>query len=159
MTSMKFFERKGKVVRVCLGTLWFVAIGIGLVACKPGGAPPPPGKVNLEYVETSKSEVIFILANGSSKTLSIRGRRTLSLGVQPWTSDTGIECETIPSKGSEEDPIGLGDGNPVIFKISPGEQVRLTIPTTLPQRFKGGHCRLSLLLQDGRIIGPTDFQP
>ena len=159
MTSLLVIQRKRNVALSCLRTLWLITIGIALAACTPGNAPPLTGEIKLEYVRASKSDVIFMLSNESGRTLSIRGGHTLFLGIQPWTSDTGIECEAIPSKGSEEDPIGLGDGNPVIFKISPGERARLTIPTTLPQRYKGGRCRLSLMLQDGTIVGPSEFQP
>ena len=33
------------------------------------------------------------------------------------------------------------------------------IPTRLPNRCKAGNCRIRLALQDGTIIGPSDFSP
>lgn len=134
-------------------------IGIALVACKP--APPVvlSGQPSLEYLGMSRSDISLILTNGSNKTISVRGGRTMFSGIRILTGDSSIECDAVPSKGSEEDPIGLGTGNPIVFNISSGEQTRLTIPTTLPQRYKGGRCRLRLVIKDGTVVGPIEFHP
>ena len=115
------------------------------------------GKISLQYTGSSKSDVSFSLKNGTSKAVFVRGGRTLSLAIEAW--DSGFECEKIPHTVPEDEPIGFSDGRPTIFKISPSERIRLVIPTTFPQRYKGGLCRLNLMLHDGTIIGPCEFRP
>lgn len=146
---------RGNLLASCLGAI----IGIAIVACKPVPPPALSGQINLEYLGMSTSDISFRLSNGSNKTISVRGGRTVFSGIRIWAGDSSIECEAVPSKGSEEDPIGLGTGNPIVFSISSGEQARLTIPTTLPQRYKGGRCRLRLVLKGGTLVGPSEFQP
>lgn len=130
-----------------------------LVACKPTDSHLLSGDISLEYLRSSKSDVTFRLINGTGRTIYLRGSHLLSLAIEPWAGDTGLECEAVPYAGSEEEPIGFGEGTPAIFKISPGETIRLVVPTGLPQRFKGGRCRLKVRLQDGTIVGPSEFQP
>ena len=134
-------------------------LGVAQVACKPTGTPAASGGIVLEHVSTSESDIVFVLINGSDRTIRVRGGRTLTLAVRPWPGDTGVDCTSDSPFRMEEEPIGFAYGNPGSVEVAPGERVRLKIATELPHRHVGGHCRLKLILQDGTVVGPTEFQP
>jgi hypothetical protein len=144
-------------VKILLTVCWCITIVAGLTACERQESDPLSGEISLQYTDSSKSNVSFSLRNGTSRAIHIRGGRTLSLAIEAW--DAGFECERIPHTVPEEEPIGLSEGRPTIFKVSPGERARLVVATTLPQRYKGGLCRLKLMLQDGTVVGPFEFRP
>lgn len=153
-------QRKGGCTALVKGLLtvyWYVVVAATLTACEPRASSSLSGGISLQYTDSSKSDVSFSLKNGTNRTIYLRGGRTLSLAIAAW--DAGLECERIPHTVPEEQPIGLGDGSPTIFRVSPGAQVRLVVATTLPQRYKGGLCRLKLMQQDGTVIGPFEFRP
>lgn len=155
-----FTQRKGGYIASVKGFLsvcWYILIAATLTACEPKASGSLSGGISLQYTDSSKSDVSFSLKNGTNRTIYLRGGRTLSLAIAVW--DAGLECEGVPHTVPEEQPIGLGDGSPTIFKVSPGSQVRLVVATTLPQRYKGGLCRLKLMQQDGTVVGPFEFRP
>ena len=152
------FNRQTIYIRL-LTMCWIAAFGTILGACKARVAPPPRGQLTLDYIGASPSDVTFTLGNGTSQPVFIRGSHTLSFAIQTWGGDTGFECEASSRQVPEEEPLGFGEGKRAAIKISSGEQVRLIVATTLPQRYKGGHCRLRLRLYDGTLLGPKEFQP
>lgn len=127
-----------------------------LLGCQPTEAPAA-GRISLKLHRMSDSDVTFLLANGLDSAIYVRGNRTLSLAIRTWPRDTGIECEA--GSKSEEESLGFAHGKATDFEVSPGEQVRVVVPTTLPQRYKGGVCRISLSLRDGPLVGPIEFHP
>ena len=137
---------------------WLTIIG-ALVGCMPSEAPPTPGRVSLEFDGMSDSEVTFRLANGLNRAIYIPGSRTFSLAIGMSPYDTQIQCEGIQYERSEAALFGFVHGKSKFIEVSPGKRVKLFIPTTLPQRYKGGRCRLELVLKDGTIVGPSEFQP
>ena len=149
--------RGGIAVKSVLTTCCCVAIGSTLTGCERKESLPLSGEISLRYTHSSKSDVSFSLQNGTNRAIYIRGGRTLSLAIEAW--DAGFECERIPHTVPEEEPIGFSEGRSSVVKVSPGQQARLVIPATLPQQYKGGLCRLKLMLQDGTVIGPFEFRP
>jgi hypothetical protein len=136
-----------------------VAMGVVLVACRPNDGAPASGRIVLEHIATSESDVMFSLINETSRAIYLRGSRTVTWAVRTWPGDTGITCESNPPGRMGEDPIGFAHGTPGQIEVSPGDRVRLKIGSTLPQEYKGGRCRLTLRLQDGTAVGPAEFQP
>ena len=150
------------------GTLAFSAsaafgaaiVGLAVGACKPANAPSLSGQVSLEYVKSSDDEVTFRLRNESAQSIGFRGLgRTLSWAIRGWPGDTGFECEPTPGSATDEDPLGLADGNPGTYEVAPGEQVTMVIYTTFPQKYRGASCRIVQRLLDGAIVGPIGFRP
>lgn len=136
-----------------------MAICLVLVACGAREAPPASGRIIMEYVDISESDVIVRLVNGSSSAIYVRAEYALSLDVVTWPSATSISCESIPPGLMIENPLPLADGASRRIQVSPGDHVRLKIITGIPQQYKGGRCHLTLRLDDGTAVGPIDFRP
>jgi hypothetical protein len=122
-------------VRSLLTVCWCATIVSALTGCERKESGSLSGQISLQYTDSSKSDVSFSLKNGTNGAIYIRGGRTLSLAIEAW--DGGFECERIPHTVPEEQPIGFSDGRPSIFKVSPGERVRLVIAATLPKGTRG----------------------
>jgi hypothetical protein len=137
---------------------YLVMIAPALLGCQPNETPSA-GRISLTFHRSSGSDATFLLANGLDQAIYIRGNRTLSLAIRTWPGDTGIECETVPNSKSEEEPLGFAHGKATYFEVSPGERIKLVVRTTLPQRYKGGLCRISVVLRDGSLVGPLEFHP
>lgn len=132
-----------------------VTICMAQVACKPSAKLGPSGQVSLEYLGTGKSDSLFRLTNGSSRPVSLRGWSSM---LGDTTSTYSIACET----GQSESSVGIGPpfgSHSKNIEVSPGEQLRLTIPTDYIRQFRGAHCRLGLILQDGSVVHSGEFQP
>jgi hypothetical protein len=135
-----------------------VMLAPALLGCEPNEAPSA-GQISLTFDRLSGSDATFLLANGLDQAIYIRGNLMPSLAIRTWPRDTGIGCETIPNLRSEEEPLGFAHGKATYFEVLPGERIKLVVPTTLPQRYKGGLCRISLVLRDGSLVGPVEFHP
>ena len=136
--------------------LLLVTVGLIPVACTSADSPHPSGKIELFHEETRESEVVFDLVNGSSQAIRVRGSYKIwKRAVELWLGDSDIECRDV----LDEDPFGLGDGRPRSVEIRPGQQLRLIIFSSFPYKHKGGRCLLRLKLEDGTIIGPSEFVP
>lgn len=136
-----------------------MAICITLLACGRHEVPPASGRITMEYVETSGSDVIVRLVNGSNNAVYVRAEDALSWVFVTWPSATSIRCESIPPGLMVENPLPLADGASRRVQVSPGEQVRLKVTTGTPQHYKGGRCHLTLRLDDGAVVGPIEFKP
>jgi hypothetical protein len=149
-------NRTSKCLLAAIRQCVVVMTAAAVLGCQPSEAPAA-GRISLTFHGMSDSDVAFFLANGLDSAVYVRGNRTLSLAVRTWPRDTGIECET--GSKSEEEPLGFAHGKATYIEVSPGEQIRVVVPTTLPQRYKGGVCRISLSLRDGSLVGPIEFRP
>jgi hypothetical protein len=136
------------------------AMGTTLGACDQSGKRPAPGRVSLEYVETSGTYLVFKLGNGSSQTITFMGLSRLSGSLEPSPSAIAMECQAAQSAVSVEEPFALADGPPeATVRVLPGEQVRLLVLSTFAIRHKGSRCRLRLRTQEDSAIASLDFVP
>ena len=85
--------------------IWIVAVGSVVTACKPR-LEPLSGTVSLEYAGVSAAGVEFILKNGSSKEISLRGERARHKSVDPW--DSQVDCRAANGTTRYEHPVGAG---------------------------------------------------
>jgi hypothetical protein len=151
--------RCARILRNLHAQYWLLAIAIAVAGCKSGDGSPTPGKVSVEFVGMSDSEVIVTLANGLDRAIYIEGSRNFSRAIQVWSSETEIVCKTAPGR-SESALFGFTHGRePKFIELSPNKRAKLIIPTTFPQQHKGSLCHLQLMLKDGTIVGPTEFRP
>jgi hypothetical protein len=136
-----------------------MAICVAIVGCASGDGSLVPGKVTLEYVGISDSEMTVTLANGLDREIYLRGHRNLSLAISVWPGETEIACDPAPGR-RESAGFGIYEGRqPGFSKVSANTRVKLVIPATFPQQYKGKDCRLELMLKDGATVGPIQFRP
>ena len=152
--GMRFKALLGLYARYLLVTIMIAAAG-----CGSGDGSPTPGKLSVEFVSMSDSEVIARLENGLDRPIYIQGYRTFSRVIQMSSSDTQIVCVTSPGH-SESALFGFSDGpQPKFVALSPNNDAKVVIATTFPQQHKGSRCSLELTLKDGTTVGPTEFRP
>jgi hypothetical protein len=158
-------ERSLIHLRVCRAVFdlrahfWSMAICVAIVGCAPGEGSLVPGKVTLEYVGISDSEMTVTLANGLDRAIYVRGYRNLSLTISVWPGETEIVCAPDPGR-RESAGFGIYEGRqPGFSKVSANTRVKLVIPTSFPQQYKGKECRFELMLKDGTTVGPIEFHP
>ena len=142
-----------------IGASFLVAVSLWLAGCDERAAPQSTGHISLTYDSRTADEVQLSLTNGMPQPIYIRGSSLFSSVVSVWDGDFEVVCETVPYARGDEEPFGSSHGNPKEFSIESGRRRSLAISTKLPERFKGGICRVRLQLVDGRIIGPTEFVP
>jgi hypothetical protein len=142
-----------------LAAAFAVATLLAAGGCDSHKAPLTPGQLRLEFVSSSDSDVSLLLSNGLSKSVAVRGGRTPTFSIGIWKGDAGLECEQRGNGRSEEEPIGIADGNWKEFEVPSGEQAKVVVNTTLPHRYEGGSCRISIQLADGTLVGPIEFNP
>ena len=143
--------------QICL----LVVIAAFLAACKPAPQLPVTGKIGLEFVRTSQSDIYFRLENQAADAISFRGTVKRSVGAKPW--DVFMKCKAVQSELWTEGPYTLVDGGPESVDVPAGERLDLVVALDLHrefvQQYKGGQCKLNLKLQDGAMIESNEFQP
>lgn len=133
---------------------------VALAGCTSGERSPVPGKVSLELSRFSDSEVTARVSNGLDRPVRIQGNRTLSWAVRVRSSDALIACGGGAYSGIwQSGGFGYFIEESSSIEVSPGEQKRLVVPTTLPKKYKGGRCTLEVKLEDGTVVGPLEFRP
>ena len=135
-----------------------VATGVAAAGCGAGNASPTPGKIGLQFVSMSESEVIARLENGSDQPIYIMGDRTLSRAIDVASSVVEIACNS--STGPAESVLfGFVDGPKQRFaELSPNSVAMVNIATRFPSQHKGSRCEMSLALKDGKIVGPIELR-
>lgn len=132
---------------------------IATSACSPQWDPKYDGRISLTLERVSDADVTFTLVNGLHHPIAVRGSRTLLRTIRSWPMDTSIRCAADAHSRSESEPIGVADGAPDKFELAYREHVRLVVPSSLPHRFRGGMCDISLFLEHGVVLGPVPFRP
>lgn len=128
-----------------------------LVACVPSDKVPVTGHVSVEYERTTDSAVYIKLTNGSARAISLQGSFDIwNRGIEITPGTSMIVCMTGAT--SEEEGPGFSDP-PYFVSIPSRERVRVIIPSTLPQRFKGGRCQLYLHVTSSPDDGNLEFVP
>ena len=130
-----------------------------LLGCSASTESNASGQIQLEYLKASESAVSLKLTNGTNRTIAIRGSWTISLAVRTLQADSQVECELTPTGKTEAELPGFSHGKSGSIDVSPGKAVNLVVPTGLPNRYRGGTCKLNLILQDGASVGPIKFSP
>jgi hypothetical protein len=130
-----------------------------LLGCSARTDSNASGKIQLEYLKASESAVSLKLTNGTNRTIAIRGGWTISLAIRTLQADSQVECEMTPTGKTEAELPGFSHGKSGPIDVSPGKVVSLVVPTELPNRYRGGVCKLNLILQDGTTVGPIKFSP
>lgn len=115
---------------------------------------PPTGYVDVNYDGMSTSGVFWQLENRSTQAIYMQGADN-----KIWPNWATTKCRTADYSAEGSDPGYLADGAPSIIKVSPGERIRLEVDTNLPNKYKGGHCRVRLALAGGTFIESHDFTP
>jgi hypothetical protein len=132
-----------------------------LIGCAPAGEQATPGEIGLKFERVSDAELTLTLANGLERTVYIQGDRTFLRAIRVWPPEGEVSCQ---ARGSTAVTTELGTLSPgsigtEFAAIQPNTRARIVIPTTLPQRFKGGSCSVYLHLKDDTHVGPVEFQP
>ena len=130
-----------------------------LVGCAPAGEPPVHGEISLKFESMSGKSLTLALANGTERTVYVRGDRTFLRAIQVWPPDGEVSCQASATSGLTTEIASLSQGGSEFVEIAPDERVKIVIPTTLPQRSKGGSCSVYLHLKDGTRVGPVKFGP
>jgi hypothetical protein len=146
MTSSKF-----KSAGICLIILLAIA-GFLLVVFKC--ASPPSGYIEIKYGGLSTSGVFWSLNNRSSQSIYIQGT-----GDKVWPDLPITKCKTNNYSPVDSDLPYFAHGSPSIIKIPPGGQFRFDVETSLPQKYKGGHCYVRLRLLGGAFVESDEFTP
>lgn len=134
-----------------------VGLGMALSGCAPT-TETVPGEVHLKLEEVSDSDTTFVLSNDSDEVVQIRGERTLSRTVRAWPPDVSIACQTA-SALLESESASTANPVPDDINVPPGERVRVSVHTTLPQDPTSQNCVLSVVLKGGDVVGPLEFLP
>jgi hypothetical protein len=137
---------------------WFA---VTLTACASHDIAAGQEHVSVQYVGISEDDVRFTLTNASTKAVYVRGHRTLTLAIEVWIGDHEVTCRAKPGDAPSVEFAGFADGGrgPTRFKVSPGDRVRLVIPTRFPQRHKGNLCQLRLTLEGDMAVESNEFVP
>ena len=119
---------------------------------------PPSGWIEVKYDGLSASSVFLVIENKSTRAIFIRS----DADNKAWPGYFLTTCSTFDSP-EQSDPMVIVDGTYSTIKIAPGGQIRLDVPTELPNQFKDGHrlahCRVRLKLEGGTFIETYDFEP
>ena len=145
-------------LRVLLLSL-LVTCTIQLLGCGANRDSAVSGQLQLEYLKASDKTVSLKLTNGTNRTIAVRGSWTLSFAIRTWPGDSQVECESKETGKSDAEPLMFAHGKSRYFDVSQGESVTLVVPSELPNRYRGGNCKLRLILRDGTFVGPIQFSP
>jgi len=117
-----------------------------------------PGKIHLKIEEVSNADTAFILSNDSEEVIEIRGERALSRTVRSWPLDVRVACQMASGFMESEGP-NTANPFPDDINVRPGERVRISVQTKLPQNPTSQRCFLSVVLKGGDVVGPLEFLP
>lgn len=132
----------------------FLSALVGIASCSSGVGSPSPGQLTLEFERASETEVIGRIGNGTSQPIAIEGSRFLWWPIQVPDSRAWIDCAN-PNGGHEMRMFSTVYGRePTFVTIPPNSVVRVAIQTTYPFHHKASDCRLKLILEDARVVGP-----
>jgi hypothetical protein len=132
---------------------FLAAAGIAIFVLKLMSVPT--GYIVFKYDGLSPSGVFVEMENRSTQAIYLKGN-----GNKIWASEARAGCHSAGSSSEGSDPVYFADGGtPSIIKVSPGDRVRLDIPTGLPSKYKGGFCRLRLSLLGGAFVESNLFTP
>jgi hypothetical protein len=105
----------------------FALLIVALGGCTSGEAPLTPGKIDLEFVGISESDLTVRLGNGLDRAVYVRGERIAAfLPIGMYQTDSSIDCET--TLGFRGSLFGFTEVKPTYIKVSPGERVKLVHP-------------------------------
>jgi hypothetical protein len=139
--------------------IWLLTMIVILVGCAPTGEPATRGEISLKFEHVSDTSLTLTLTNGLERAVYIRGDRTFSLAIRVWPPDAEVSCQASPSSGLTTEIVSLGQSGSKFVAIGPDKREKIVIPTTLPQRSRGGSCNVYLHLKDDTRVGPVKFQP
>ena len=129
------------------------AAGVGFFALKLMSVPA--GYIVFKYAGMSSSGVWVEMGNRSTQAIYLRG-----YGNKVWAGEARAECHSAGFASEGSDPVYFADGgSSSVIKVSPGDRVRLDIPTGVPSKFKGGFCHLRLSLLGGAFVESDLFTP
>lgn len=151
--TMAVLKRRTKNVGACLIVL-LVAAFFAFILFRSRSVPG--GYIDLKYSGTSTTGIFWNLENRSTQTIYLRGTGN---GNSVWPSSLLTKCKTLDYSSEESDPTYLADGFFSVIKISPGESIRFHVETSLPSRYKRGHCYLRLSLLGGTFVESPNFTP
>jgi hypothetical protein len=117
-------------------------------------ARPPNGHIDIRYDGPSTSGIIWKLENRSNQTIYLQGT-----GDKVWPNVPVTKCKQNSYSPIDSDLPYLADGFPSIIKVSPNRDFRFTVETSLPQKYKGGHCYIRLRLLGGTFVESEEFTP
>jgi hypothetical protein len=138
---------------------WLLTMIVFLGGCTPAADPRPSGEISLKFERMSDTSLTLELANGLKQAVYIRGDRTFLLAIRAWPPDAEVSCQASESSGLTTEIVSFSQGGSEFVEIAPGKRVEIVIPTTLPQRSKGGSCSVYLHLKDDTRVGPVEFRP
>lgn len=134
-----------------------VAIEIALAACKPAAKATFTGRVSLDYSGTSESDFQFVLTNGSSHAIRFHGSRKLFADTTPLYSAGCYDDRRSVATAIVGPWIWRGETN--LVEVSPGDTLRLAILRAEFSQYKGNHCTMTLIPEDGSKIESGAFVP
>ena len=115
---------------------------------------PPSGYIDIKYDGMSSSGVFWELENRSNQAIYIQGTAD-----KVWPSSHITKCRALDYSSEASDPPYFADGFPSVIRVSPNARIRLNVETTLPNKYRGGHCFLRLSLLGGTFVESHEFTP
>ena len=139
---------------------WIVTAGAALLLCVAAQASLS-GKISLRYAGASKSGAVFVLENGSNRSIYLRGVKASGRRINPW--DGSINCRFTKTASSVESLLlGHKDGDPRVIEVPPNQRVKLSFDG-YEGTFFADHrrelCTLHLELQRQIAIDSDEFAP
>jgi len=158
MTTWQLRADPNWTARACLLVL-LVTTTTQLLGCGADRESSASGQIQLKYLRTSDSGVLLRLTNDTNHVVALRASWTVSFPILILQADGQVECESVPTEKIEVQFPGFSHGRLRYVDVSQGETVTLVVPTELPSRYRGGYCKLKVMLQDGTSVGPIQFSP
>jgi hypothetical protein len=138
-----------------------IAATMVLTACERTEKIPLSGRVTFEYSDTSDSDFVFTLANGSSQPIRFEGQSSLLNGTRPGPGSYSAVCHSAQSSVAVAVGSRVQDGGKPSesIEVPSGYQSRLAIRGDDLQHYAGSTCRVGLQLEDGQRIESGEFIP
>jgi hypothetical protein len=124
------------------------------VGCNPDNAPLTPGQVSVRILNISDSEIVAELGNGLDHEIQIDGRRWFSFAIDVMPTEAQVTCGG--KGGVHVSMFSFNHGPSNWITVAPSKRVKVIVDTDLPKKFKGGDCRLELMLKGDTIVGPSE---
>jgi hypothetical protein len=128
-------------------------------ACAPRPDRAFDGKLELTYVGTQGSHLVFNVRNGMSTEVAFEGVEDRAGEIRLYGSAFTFDCSSSQaSRGSSRVAAPEMHGpTPEIFKISPGRAQRVVVDAASFSGIEAYDCRVTLIFRGGQRAESNEF--
>jgi hypothetical protein len=149
--------RRTVIRSICL-TLVGTFVCTAPSACNSRGTSET-GHVELAYLNSSATTIVFALRNGTQHTISFKGRRAAGSEGRFLAYDWSISCYLKGSPESKSLLPSLKDRHKAEhIEVAPLSMLELSIEAPEVHELAEGSCHIELALEGGARVKSTDFE-